>query len=333
MADSEEFWNKWVVNGAITMYVSSIVTVLNVGIQSFMCIYGLSAFLQTPRDLRKGRLPYIAISFLILTLLALTSAFELYRQFTTMYFSGPGEEFRQAENVMYTHWSKVTSQVLMYLYMTIGDGLLLYRCYIIWQNAPWVIVLPGVMYLSFIGLTISTISRDSTGITLRDLTQIGITRKINSALSMFTFLTNVTATSLIAYKLIRAHRDFSKSVPGRNVGVYRTVTRILIESALPLSLFGFLFALFGVLQLVYVTKSPASALPFLTASMVVGIFYTNFAALAPQLIIFRVTTGRSFVRHDETEFSIHPESRLSQPIAFHSIDSVGEELTKAGRVV
>ncbi|KAJ2923835.1 hypothetical protein H1R20_g13262, partial [Candolleomyces eurysporus] len=85
--------------------------------------------------------------------------------------------------------------------------------------------------------------------------------------------------------------------------IYTGVIAILIESALPLSLFGIISA---ILQQITVTTDGY----LVCWALFSGLFY-SFCALAPHMIIFRVTTGRSF-----TKFPTVKDGVISKPLEF-----------------
>ena len=62
-----------------------------------MVVYGLSIFLETPKDLRKGRGRFILFSFAILITSALSNAFDGWKVFRNLYNGGPtGVEYLAA---------------------------------------------------------------------------------------------------------------------------------------------------------------------------------------------------------------------------------------------
>ncbi|KAJ2931236.1 hypothetical protein H1R20_g5888, partial [Candolleomyces eurysporus] len=85
---------------------------------------------------------------------------------------------------------------------------------------------------------------------------------------------------------------------------YTGVVAILIESALPLSVFGLITA---ILQQNGKPRSSLSAGYSVCDALFAGLFY-SFCSLAPHMIIFRVTSGRSF-----TKF---PSSKDGSPLEF-----------------
>lgn len=67
------------------------------GIQLFMCLYGLTVYLECPPEVRKARTPYIFINFIILFLYILGGLSDGYQTFQLLYFARVTNlgEFRQ----------------------------------------------------------------------------------------------------------------------------------------------------------------------------------------------------------------------------------------------
>lgn len=96
---------------------------LNIGIQLFMCIYGLTVFLETPSSLRKGRLPYILLSFLLFVLLSISSTLNVNFLFRILFNATSPENFiflRERTSDSLTFTSETLNLVVIFL----GDGLL-----------------------------------------------------------------------------------------------------------------------------------------------------------------------------------------------------------------
>ncbi|RXW14991.1 hypothetical protein EST38_g10862 [Candolleomyces aberdarensis] len=90
--------------------------------------------------------------------------------------------------------------------------------------------------------------------------------------------------------------------------LYAGVVAILIESALPLTVFGIIAAiLMGILDAS--TSRPSEEL-LVCYHLFFGLFL-SFCNLAPHMIIFRVTTGRSFVKFPSAENGV-----ISHPLKF-----------------
>jgi hypothetical protein len=103
-------------------------------------------------------------------------------------------------------------------------------------------------------------------------------KKYGIANAMMTVSTNVTVTALITFHVLRAHRALAKVLPLDNLRLYTGVVAILIESALPLSIFGIVTA-----ALILAIDAPT-----ITASEGLLICYNTFSAL---FFIFSVSSS------------------------------------------
>jgi hypothetical protein len=68
------------------------------------------------------------------------------------------------------------------------------------------------------------------------------TARVSSASSLLTVSTNIVVTSLITFHLLRARRSLSKLLPSKDMGLYTGIVAILIESAVPVTVFGIIQA-------------------------------------------------------------------------------------------
>ncbi|EAU92073.1 hypothetical protein CC1G_09594 [Coprinopsis cinerea okayama7 len=306
---------------AASVYAGNAISMFEGGIQLFMCLYGLVTYLETPKDLKKGRASYIVMSFTILALSLVPTILGLYNQFRGLYYSSGGLSYISAQEGILSEWPYVTGTAFTYAYVVLGDGLLLYRCYIIWQDFWWVTIVPGMMYLAYIGIAIYY----TTTIPTQQLS-VAADARIYLTISLLTVLLNIILTSLLSIRLLRAQRDLSKVLPNRDMKLYTRVVAILIESAVPLTVFSLVSA---VLDAVNVLGTAAQAVDLLGASIVFNSLYTSFAALSPQMIIFWVTTGRSWTERGKS-VGVYGEksTRLSQPIAFSSSPVRSESLVE-----
>ncbi|EAU83025.1 hypothetical protein CC1G_08962 [Coprinopsis cinerea okayama7 len=329
---TKEFIEEYAYNRAAMSVVGNTIAVLALGMQLLMFVMGLSVFLTTPLVHRKGRQPYIILSFIIMALYAAATFLDIAKEFRISYFSGPGVDYHKRRTELNRTTMTAVSQGLMYLYTALGDGLLLYRCYIIWHDVPWVIVLPSLIYLSFIGISIAKFTRLATKVWGSSEHQALVSQQISITYSALTAGLNLIATVLIAYKIIQAQRTLSKALPGREMGRYSSAARLVIESAIPLTIFGLFDVIFSIF--LYATRVE-SGLPNIRHETVVnmaGILYFSFAALSPQMIILRVTTGRSHIRRGDFDSSFHPRSRPLGSLAFNHapaqhLSSIDDSLT------
>jgi hypothetical protein len=92
-----------------------------------------------------------------------------------------------------------------------------------------------------------------------------------SASTLLTVTANVILTSLIAFHLIRARRRLSKLLPSGDRHFYTGILAILVESALPLTLFGVITA---VMQQTSRIRSSQTAGFYVCDTLFTGLFYS-----------------------------------------------------------
>lgn len=89
-----------------------------------MALYGLSVFLETPRQLRKGRKPYIVASFCITALAALTASVDMASYFHILFDSISARNWLQLYLESERSWERMLNVGAMGCLLLIADGLL-----------------------------------------------------------------------------------------------------------------------------------------------------------------------------------------------------------------
>jgi hypothetical protein len=97
---------------------------LTLGIHLFMALYGLSVFLETPKPLRKGRKRYIAVSFAITALAALSASLEMARYFQVLFNSTSPSHWRELMQADGDNWKYLVGDTSIAFIILIGDALL-----------------------------------------------------------------------------------------------------------------------------------------------------------------------------------------------------------------
>ncbi|TFK20798.1 hypothetical protein FA15DRAFT_646506 [Coprinopsis marcescibilis] len=315
-------------------FASSVLKLVFAGIQIFVVFYGFSVFLETPRHLRKGRVPYIVLSFVILMIFCAAVSLNTYFIFNYL-VHGLGDNGSQSLEMAQASLKaqsgfleRVASIYLVNIFIWICDAVLLYRCYVVWKDKWWICIVPLALYVASIGLAINEMV-SIPAIVFSGMTHFGFPL-LSAGWVLTSVSVNIITTSLIAFRLIVANRRLStarsSSGPtgkGEAMSAASKVVTLLIESALPASFFGLIY---GISLLV-----PAKLFPPYgngTLGEVVGhyalvntsyAFFTASVALAPQLIIFRVTTGRSWAS-SSGRGSMSPSMALSRPVTFYNGD-------------
>jgi hypothetical protein len=115
--------------------------------------------------------------------------------------------------------------------------------------------------------------------------------KYESAYTLLTVLTNMFVTCIIAFRVLRARRTLSKLIPMKDVRLYTGLVAILIESALPPSIFGIITA--GLL----LARQNSTAQPteglMISYNTFIGLFYIFCVSPSPQTVPSQETLANS----------------------------------------
>jgi len=157
-----------------------------------------------------------------------------------------------------------------------GDALLLYRCYIIW-NSKKIIILPFLMFLASTALSIIAVVQSAlpSSSFFETQTIVFAVPWISLTCSL-----NFVLTALIASRLLWVRREMIRVMPKEVASVYTGLVAILVESALPFTVLGIIFA-------VLLGKN-------LIISVAFSLVWGYYVGIAPQLIILRVAMGRAW---------------------------------------
>ncbi|KAH6912373.1 hypothetical protein BKA70DRAFT_1098466 [Coprinopsis sp. MPI-PUGE-AT-0042] len=280
-------------------------------LQVCMVVYGLSVFFGTPKDARKGRLSFILIICLILATSFVGGILDVWGSFRVLYavdsISPPCTLYiwntgsRNQLEVVYASGAAFT------LVVTTGDCLMVWRCFILWKNRKWVVILPFLSTLGSFGTFILDFSSDLHSY------------NANVAALILSVATNVMATALILFPLAQTWWLVSKALPDRKAsGMYLNVAAVIIESAAPLTACGI-----GVMITLALAWG-SNGEPILRGARyevmrrILNTLYFFFSALSPQMIIFRVTMGRSWRNSEDSNGGV---MAFSRPIDFARVNN------------
>ncbi|KAJ7178756.1 hypothetical protein C8R43DRAFT_974361 [Mycena crocata] len=259
-----------------------------VGNAFFAILYGIqiSMFVQSVHYLnagpgsRKAKTLYILYSALLMALITIALACNQYFG-QAMWIEGRdveggpvaffGENIAIWYNTLGTA-ADVTANVL-------GDGLMLYRCYVFWSHSPLAMIFPSLFYLGSVAMGITMTIQS--GLPGGDLFH-GSTVNFGIPWVSLTIVFNILVTAMIAVRLIAMHGKANRVLGSEATKKYTGLVAILVESALP-------FTLLGIGYLVTYTKQVPESLAW---AGVWGCFVT----LSPQAIILRVAMGAAWTQ-------------------------------------
>ncbi|KAG2008465.1 hypothetical protein CC2G_013896 [Coprinopsis cinerea AmutBmut pab1-1] len=312
---------------AKALHAATGMSMMAIGIQLFMNLYGLATFLETPNAGRKGRWPWICMGFLLLILSALAEGFQTSMNIRRGAYAEIDMSSKYSLLRGHGDYAIPLTGALSDSVVIFGDTVLLYRCYVIWADRLWIVVVPALIHLSTIGVVTRRII---------DLARTQSCAPLfHSTFILLSSTFNVLATVLISSHIRRSYKRLSKALPEFNLTFHKRAIEILIESAVPLTMCG--LARSGMeLVTVRVSKTPGVLAEdwwqnFLATGIIVDALYYIFAALSPQWILFRVTLGRSYreqpfdtltSRPNESPMWFSKDSDLSQ---YEDTDSIREK--------
>ncbi|KAM5534728.1 hypothetical protein V8D89_011592 [Ganoderma adspersum] len=205
------------------------------------------------------------------------------------YPSGIDGYWQDNSSVWYQTWG-TTACVASNL---MSDALLIYRCFVVW-NSRRVTILPSIIWVASLIFAIGLLygSGRPNGDYFAGIGAMSVT-----AYTASTFAFNVIVTGLICGRIIYFGRYMQKHYD-TDTQVYTGAVAIVVESALPFTLFSFAYL---------ITFAIGTDVAFAFS------FYAMFSCISPLLITLRVLTRRAWTRNAITMFtttiSYHGPSR------------------------
>ncbi|KAF7312205.1 hypothetical protein MIND_00233400 [Mycena indigotica] len=263
-----------------------------IGNTFFAILYGLqlSMYLQSMYHLnvdtanlkakRSSKVFYMAYSSLLLVLITIAFAANLWFG-EAMWIEhrdiegGPVEFFGENIAAWYNTFgtaADVTANVL-------GDGLMLYRCFIFWGHMKLAMVFPTLIYLASVAMGITTTIQS--GLPNGNFFQ-GVTVNFGIPWLVLTIVFNILVTAMIVARLLWVQNKMS-SVLGTDVSKrYTGLLAVLVESALP-------FTVLGIVYLALYIRNLPEALSLAD-------IWGAVVALSPQAIILRLAVGAGWTK-------------------------------------
>ncbi|KAG2003669.1 hypothetical protein CC2G_004257 [Coprinopsis cinerea AmutBmut pab1-1] len=309
--------------------ISAIVQTAVAGAQIFMCRSIFIRFLQLESHSRRVKLLYLMASFVLCLLScggAIASSIAAFDEFTHDSTKG-----RRPQTSVVLPIARPISSLASIGQRWIGDSLLAYRCWVLWNHCAWIAALPMTLLLLSLGEYSSSLNRyrqyGKIRIPLRWFGHAVTGPNAKPFITVFALdlfahvLMHVVVTALILWRLIRVRRAMPPSFRAQVEKRYSPVAYMLIESAAFVAITGVPYA---VRAIVLYAQESRWAVDLDVPMWVFSIAHTTAIALAPQLIIFHVAAGRCAIRSttesetlskgDQTVEEIHRNGRGHGPI-------------------
>ncbi|KAH8088915.1 hypothetical protein BXZ70DRAFT_899246 [Cristinia sonorae] len=195
-----------------------------------LCLYIL-LFSAHTRHRHRLLNPFLLIAIAMFTIATLDVALLLRHILDAfIYYKGPGGA--QAEFADISYWVNVTKTVTYCLQTSIADGLLIYRCFIVYGRSLVVLITLCILWTACLSCEISTVYIEFTLRANAFLNSKRLSPFIISVLVM-TLALNVTATAMIIYKIYSIQRATKRYLSSDGSGSESTLgraMRIVIES-------------------------------------------------------------------------------------------------------
>ncbi|KAJ7585130.1 hypothetical protein C8J56DRAFT_142781 [Mycena floridula] len=272
-----------------SMYWGLLVMVGLYSIEIFMFCYSTYLLVQSTTLSSRAVRTYIVFGAVILALTTVTV-------FTNAVMSefmwidhrdAPGGPLGYAA-VATSFWWQVLGTGTVLLTNSLGDALLVYRCYIIYNGRWSIIAFPCILWLSCNAMAIIMLyqsARPGSSFLHGQTVNFGV------PWTSLTVALNTIVAGLIIFRIVQARRSNRKHFGDRtsSIDTYTSVIAILVESTLPFAILGLCFAVtFGM------NWDVCAAFIYI---------FGAFCALTPQFIIFRVASGNAWTRGIASDIS------------------------------
>lgn len=157
-----------------------------------------------------------------------------------IYYSGPGGPEAEFDNISY--WVNVMKTVDTQAMSLIGDGMLIYRCFVIYSRSWKIILLPILMWLADVACSVMIIFITATLRKDAVLSQQGLLKPFLLSFLIITIVLNFLTTGIIVWRIWSINKETAPHVTQKTSHkVPRTrleqTIRIIIESGMLYTLF------------------------------------------------------------------------------------------------
>jgi hypothetical protein len=272
-----------------SIYIGNAFSLILYGLNLFMCGQSVYFLMNSQGTNYRQRMFYVGFGLALTVLITIAvGANAMYGQM--MYVEhrdvpgGPVAFFATHS----TDWYNTLGSAADITANFLGDALLVYRCYIIWDSKWWVALVPALMFCTSTALAIMTVV--SSALPNASIFT-GPAKGFGVPWVALTVSLNVLVTLIISSRLLIArHKVRAALTPGIS-DVYTGVVAVLVESAAP-------FTILGIGFLIAFAKE-------LDVEIAFAFIWGTLCAVSPQLIIMRVSMGKAWSKSTVSQFAGH----------------------------
>lgn len=312
-----------------TSYAGSLILTAGFCIELYLAIHGLHRFRRLPKSKRDSRKVYLYVQLLSMAvtgLVYIVDCLDKNNTFSTFVLSPSHEEARLAPDPVW--WAVVITVGVGFIHL-LGDALLAWRCYIVWTHNRLIGLVPVLPWVASFAMGIAYLVTVTRAAAIHTPEYAEVYVRLQAAYFFLSSGVNISATGLICFRLARMDtkmRKLTEDAPYlRKTTPYSRISMILLESALPFTLFGLACAAISqTLAINHFNVGASSAYHIIWPLWVIS------CGLAPQVIIFRIVTGNSWVADPavQTSHGTHLQSIRFTPRASHTLTSDHQDDTR-----
>ncbi|KAG1807809.1 uncharacterized protein BJ212DRAFT_1385597 [Suillus subaureus] len=261
-----------------SFYIGNVFNSILYGVELMLYFNTMQAYFEKQLEHRPSDKFYMIFSTIILFLITIFVATQLVlgQEMWIINAGYPGGAF--AYFVAHVSvWYQTMGSAASILLQLMTDALLIHRCFTVWIGNYRVLLVPCCLWLS--SLVFGILDLTTSGSPNGDFFE-GLAARVGLVYFSLTIGLNVITTCLICGRIIFYARCM-RNHPGPEVAkVYFTTVTIVVESALPYTLFGITF-------LVLYGLDNNTSILFLS-------LYGMFTCISPQMLILRVVRRRAW---------------------------------------
>lgn len=186
--------------------------------------------------------------------------------------------------------TSLTDNTIYGLQTLIGDAIVIYRCYVVWQSW-WIIVFPCLTWLGALGSMCYILDMFASGV---------VSGQRGLIIYVFTFAANISATAALAYRIWKVDRDAACQTSSRSS--LRPVAIVIIES-------GAIYT--AILILALITAIHALEAEYVVNSIIPAVISATF-----NMVFIRIALARVPGASSSSSPKITVSSVLFNPRAF-----------------
>ncbi|KJA18999.1 hypothetical protein HYPSUDRAFT_1096887 [Hypholoma sublateritium FD-334 SS-4] len=201
-------------------------------------------------------------------------------------------------------WNVLLDEICVLTISGLADGLLIWRCYNVWDKSLSVIAVSSIFLLAEIGLYLSAIIIGC--INHLNPATATVTATLNHLVSAAIFMTlgtTLLTTLLIVYRI---HSTMRQNGLHRSRNPFQHILELLVQSAAPYAVVCLLFAIEGV-----VPENAVDSWRLYTVQNYTDVVFSIVAGMAPTVMVARVALASSGT-------VVHANSGAMTDLEFHA---------------